>query len=56
MYVSVLLNRSTNTNMIMYSPEGGVEIEKVAEETPNWLAGIISFGDDDQFANRSPHI
>ena len=35
MYVSVLLNRSTNTNMIMYSPEGGVEIEKVAEETPD---------------------
>ena len=35
MYMSVLLNRSTNTNMIMYSPEGGVEIEKVAEETPD---------------------
>jgi len=35
MYISVLLNRSTNTNMIMYSPEGGVEIEKVSEETPD---------------------
>ena len=34
MYISVLLNRSTNTNMIMYSSEGGVEIEKVAEESP----------------------
>ncbi len=35
MYVSVLLDRSTNQNMIMYSSEGGVEIEKVAEETPD---------------------
>ena len=35
MYISILLNRSTNTNMILYSPEGGVEIEKVAEETPD---------------------
>ena len=35
MYVSVLLDRTTNTNMIMYSSEGGVEIEKVAEETPD---------------------
>ncbi|MBL31666.1 MAG: ADP-forming succinate--CoA ligase subunit beta [Flavobacteriales bacterium] len=34
MYISVLLDRSTNQNMIMYSSEGGVEIEKVAEETP----------------------
>tara|TARA_B100000530_G_C15933239_1_gene477883 strand:+ start:2160 stop:3350 length:1191 start_codon:yes stop_codon:yes gene_type:complete len=35
MYMSVLLDRSTNQNMIMYSSEGGVEIEKVAEETPD---------------------
>ena len=35
MYISVLLDRSTNKNMIMYSPEGGIEIEKVAEETPD---------------------
>ena len=35
MYISVLLDRSTNQNMIMYSSEGGVEIEKVAEETPD---------------------
>ena len=33
-YVSVLLNRSECKNMIMYSSEGGVEIEKVADETP----------------------
>jgi len=35
MYISVLLDRTTNKNMIMYSTEGGVEIEKVAEETPD---------------------
>jgi len=35
MYVSVLLDRTTNQNMIMYSSEGGVEIEKVAEESPD---------------------
>ena len=32
MYISLLLNRNTNKNMIMYSTEGGVEIEKVAEK------------------------
>ena len=33
-YVSILLDRSKGKNMIMYSSEGGVEIEKVADETP----------------------
>jgi succinyl-CoA synthetase beta subunit len=33
-YMSVLLNRATGRNMIMYSPEGGVDIESVAENTP----------------------
>src|SRR5690554_6354037 len=33
-YMSVLLNRSTGKNMIMYSTEGGMDIETVAEETP----------------------
>ena len=33
-YVSILLDRSESKNMIMYSSEGGVEIEKVADETP----------------------
>ena len=33
-YVSVLLNRATGRNMIMYSTEGGMEIEEVAEHTP----------------------
>src|SRR5699024_2387773 len=33
-YMSVLLNRATEKTMIMYSPEGGMDIETVAEETP----------------------
>src|SRR5690625_2145578 len=34
-YVSVLLNRAKGVNMIMYSTEGGMDIEAVAEETPD---------------------
>ncbi len=34
-YVSVLLNRATGKNMIMYSTEGGMDIEEVAESTPD---------------------
>jgi succinyl-CoA synthetase beta subunit len=34
-YMSVLLNRATGRNMIMYSPEGGMDIETVAEKTPD---------------------
>ena len=33
-YCSILLDRATGRNVIMASTEGGVEIEKVAEETP----------------------
>ena len=36
-YVSVLLNRSTGNNMIMYSTEGGMDIEAVAEKTPELI-------------------
>ena len=36
-YVSVLLNRANARNMIMYSTEGGVDIETVAEETPHLI-------------------
>jgi len=36
-YMSVLLNRATGKNMIMYSTEGGMDIEKVAEETPHLI-------------------
>jgi len=50
-YVSILLNRKTGQNMIMYSTEGGVDIESVAEKTPELifyedidpLLGILPF-------------
>ncbi|HJS71108.1 MAG TPA: ADP-forming succinate--CoA ligase subunit beta [Acidimicrobiia bacterium] len=34
LYLAVLLDRSTSRNIVMASTEGGVEIERVAEETP----------------------
>jgi succinyl-CoA synthetase beta subunit len=34
-YMSVLLDRAKGKNMIMYSPEGGMDIETVAEKTPD---------------------
>ena len=36
-YMSVLLNRTTGKNMIVYSTEGGMDIEAVAEETPHLI-------------------
>ena len=50
-YMSVLLNRSTGKNMIMYSTEGGMDIETVADETPHLIyteeidpaAGLLGF-------------
>ncbi|WP_111707462.1 ADP-forming succinate--CoA ligase subunit beta [Lutibacter citreus] len=36
-YMSVLLNRGTGKNMIMYSTEGGMDIETVAEKTPHLI-------------------
>ena len=36
-YMSVLLNRSSSKNMIIYSTEGGVDIETVAEKTPDLI-------------------
>ncbi len=50
-YISVLLNRSSSKNMIVYSTEGGVDIEAVAENTPNLIfneeidpgSGILPF-------------
>jgi len=50
-YMSVLLNRSSSKNMIVYSKEGGVDIEAVAENTPDLIfneeidpgSGILPF-------------
>jgi len=36
-YMSVLLNRAIGRNMIMYSTEGGMDIETVAEKTPHLI-------------------
>lgn len=36
-YMSVLLHRATGKNMIMYSTEGGMSIEEVAEKTPHLI-------------------
>jgi succinyl-CoA synthetase beta subunit len=36
-YISVLLNRKSGRNMIMYSTEGGMDIEAVAEHTPHLI-------------------
>ncbi|MEW6470478.1 MAG: ADP-forming succinate--CoA ligase subunit beta [Bacteroidota bacterium] len=36
-YMSVLMNRSRGRNIIMYSPAGGMDIEEVAEKTPELI-------------------
>lgn len=36
-YMSILLNRKSGKNMIMYSTEGGMDIEEVAEKTPHLI-------------------
>lgn len=36
-YMSVLLDRERERNIIMYSPEGGMDIEAVAEATPHLI-------------------
>ncbi len=36
-YMGILLNRDAGRNIIMYSPEGGMDIEQVAEKTPHLI-------------------
>ncbi len=36
-YMSILMDRERKCNVIIYSTEGGMDIEKVAEETPHLL-------------------
>jgi succinyl-CoA synthetase beta subunit len=36
-YVSILLNRKTGKYLLMYSPEGGMDIEQVAEKSPELI-------------------
>jgi len=50
-YISILMDRATKRNVIIYSTEGGMDIEKVAEETPHLVhkeyidpqAGLLGF-------------
>ncbi len=49
-YASIVLDRQTSMNTIMVSTQGGMEIEKVAEETPEliikeWINPKIGFQD-----------
>ncbi len=37
LYYSILMDRERKANVIVYSTEGGMDIEKVAEETPHLL-------------------
>ncbi len=48
LYLGILLDRNVSKNVIMASTEGGVEIEKVAEETPEkiikvWIDPSVGF-------------
>jgi succinyl-CoA synthetase beta subunit len=36
-YFSIMLDRARGQNMILYSPRGGMDIEQVAEETPELI-------------------
>jgi len=36
-YMSILLDRAKSRHIVMYSPAGGMDIEKVAEETPHLI-------------------
>lgn len=36
-YISILLNRNTGRYVIMYSPQGGMDIEEVAEKSPHLI-------------------
>jgi succinyl-CoA synthetase beta subunit len=40
LYLGILLDRAVSKNVIMASTEGGVEIEKVAEETPDKIIKV----------------
>ena len=47
-YLSILFDRSTSQNCIIYSTEGGMDIEEVAHETPHlvhkeWISPITGF-------------
>jgi succinyl-CoA synthetase beta subunit len=52
-YISILLNRESGKNMFVYSTEGGMDIEQVAEKTPELILRIRSdpLGKDFRFVS-----
>src|SRR5690625_4411998 len=60
-YLSILLDRSRSKNVLMVSTEGGVEIEKVAEETPEkivkeWVERGMKLQDRKSTRLNSSHV
>ncbi len=41
LYLGIVIDRSTQRPVLMVSPEGGVEIEKVAEDTPERIFKVV---------------
>jgi succinyl-CoA synthetase beta subunit len=41
LYISIVLDRSTSKNVVMASTEGGMEIEVVAEKTPEKIIKVV---------------
>jgi succinyl-CoA synthetase beta subunit len=44
-YMSVLLDRASGRNVVVYSPEGGMDIEEVAEQSPHLIYRELVDGD-----------
>ncbi len=55
-YMSVLLDRRSGRNVIIYSPEGGMDIEEVAEHTPEKIFREFVDGDGPLLAFQARNI
>lgn len=55
-YLGILLDRANSKNVIMVSTEGGVEIEKVAEETPEKIVKEWVEAGMDLAPNQARHL
>ena len=51
-YFSILLNRNTSKFMVMYSKQGGMDIEQVAEDTPH----LIHYEEVDPLLGLMPNL
>ena len=57
-YLSILLDRAKGQNVVMYSTEGGMDIEEVAHKTPEkifkeWVIRVAGFNPSRQERSRS---